>query len=208
MYRFSRISVLILIMLFTIPLAAESADAPILAQRPTLSRTHVVFVFAGDMWSVPREGGTAQRLTTSPGFESNPVFSPDGSLIAFTGEYDGNVDVYVIPAEGGEPKRLTWHPSGDVVLGWTPDGQEVLFTSMRTSFSRFAELFTVNLKGELPKKLPLPMGYEGSFSTDGSHIAYVPLRRAFKCLEEIQGRNGHTCLDRRPGRFEYCKSAP
>jgi len=103
---------------------AISADSltPLLLQKPTLSRTHIAFVYAGDLWTVPRAGGAAQRLTSGAGVETNPVYSPDGSTIAFTGEYDGNTDVYTVPAAGGVPKRLTWHPSPDTVLAWTPDG--------------------------------------------------------------------------------------
>src|SRR5687767_9275523 len=102
------------------PAAAQTT--PVLAQQPTLSASQVVFVFAGDLWSVPRAGGEARRLTTGPGVESNPMFSPDGNWIAFTGQYDGNVDVFVIPAQGGVPKRLTYHPDGDAAVGWTRDG--------------------------------------------------------------------------------------
>ena len=94
-----------------------------------------VFVYAGDLWSVPRSGGDAVRLTSGAGSESDPTFSPDGSTIAFTGEYDGNVDVYTVPAGGGVPKRLTWHPSPDQVLGWSPDGKRIVFTSPRTAYS-------------------------------------------------------------------------
>ena len=131
---------------FLIALAAapdKTADSEglFLLQKPALSQTQIVFVFAGDLWSVPREGGEAERLTSSPGFETNPVFSPDGSKIAFTGEYDGNVDVFVMPAAGGVPRRLTWHPAADVALGWTPDGKRVLFTSGRNAYSRFSELY-------------------------------------------------------------------
>jgi tricorn protease len=182
-----RIFLLFLTASIIVPLIAASKDTPILAQRPCLSQTHVVFVYAGDLWKVSREGGAAQRLTSGPGVETNPVFSPDGSSIAFTGEYDGNVDVFVVPAEGGEPRRLTWHPSPDIVLGWTPEGKEILFTSGRTAYSRFSELFTVGVEGEFPKRLPLPMGYEGSFSPDGKHIAYVPLRRAFSAWKRYRG---------------------
>ena len=178
---------LILIVFLSGPLPALSADTPLLAQRPALSRTHIVFFYADDLWRVSREGGTAQRLTIGPGVETYPVFSPDGSSIAFTGEYDGNMDVFVMPAEGGEPRRLTWHPSSDVVLGWTPDGKEILFTSRRTAFSRFSELFTVSLEGGLPEKLPLPMGFEGSISPDGKRIAYVPLSRAFRVWKRYRG---------------------
>src|SRR2546426_3615325 len=109
----------------------QGADSPnhLLMQQPTLSKTNIVFVFGGDLWSVPRMGGEARRLTSGPGRETNPHFSPDGSLIAFTGEYDGNVDAYVMPAAGGVPRRLTWHPAPDIVLDWTPDGKRILLTS-------------------------------------------------------------------------------
>jgi len=170
-----------------VSLTAPAESKPILAQKPALNRTHVVFAYAGDLWKVSREGGAAQRLTSGPGVETNPVFSPDGSSIAFTGEYDGNVDVFVMPAEGGEPRRLTWHPSPDIALGWTPQGKEILFTSGRTAYSRFSELFIVAVEGGFPKRLPLPMGYEGSFSSDGKHIAYVPLRRAFSAWKRYRG---------------------
>jgi tricorn protease len=159
----------------------------LLLQKPALSRTQVVFVFAGDLWSVPREGGEAVRLTAGPGSETNPVFSPDGAWIAFTGEYDGNVDVYVVSASGGVPRRLTWHPAPDMALGWTPDSRRVLFSSTRTSYSRFAELFTVPLEGGFPEKLPLPMGYEGTYSPDGARLAYVPLPRAFTVWKRYRG---------------------
>src|SRR5205085_6932755 len=91
---------------------------PTLFQKPTVNRTHIVFSYAGDLWAVPREGGDAKRLTTGVGTETDPMFSPDGTQIAFTGEYDGNTDVYVMPAVGGVPKRLTYHPSADLVAGW------------------------------------------------------------------------------------------
>jgi tricorn protease len=185
MYRTAALALFLTLLM--LPRPALPAEAPILAQKPAINSTHVVFVYAGDLWRVPREGGLADRLTTGPGTETNPMFSPDGSRIAFTAEYDGNVDAYVVPADGGEPRRLTWHPSSDVVLGWTPDGKNILFASGRTAFSRFSELFTVSLEGGLPTKLPLPMGYEGSYSSDGRHIAYVPLRRAFNVWKRYRG---------------------
>jgi len=100
----------------------HAANDKFLAQHPTLSKTQIVFSFAGDLWSVPRDGGDAIRLTTGAGNETDPMFSPDGAMVAFTGEYDGNVDVFVVPASGGVPKRLTYHPGADQVMGWTPDG--------------------------------------------------------------------------------------
>jgi tricorn protease len=169
------------LLLAFLALAAVSAadDGQLLLQKPTLSKTHIVFAYAGDLWSVTREGGDAVRLTSGNGNETDPVFSPDGKLIAFTGEYDGNVDVFVIPANGGVPKRLTWHPAADRVLGWTPDGKRIIFSSNRTAYSRFAEMFTVPVEGGVEEKLPFPTGYEASMSPDGQSIAYEPVGRAF-----------------------------
>ncbi|MBS1855010.1 MAG: PD40 domain-containing protein [Acidobacteria bacterium] len=144
-------------------------------QRPTMSRTEIVFSYAGDLWRVPREGGKAQRLTVGTGFETEAVFSPDGATIAFTGEYDGNIDVYTIPAAGGVPKRLTYHPDADRVVGWSPDGKRVLFRSNRTSHSRYTELFTISVEGGFPEKLPLPMACMGQYSPDGKRMVYAPI---------------------------------
>ena len=102
-----------------------------LVQKPALGKTEIVFSYAGDLWSVSREGGVATRLTSGPGFETDAAFSPDGKTLAFTGEYDGNVDVFTVPAAGGVPKRLTFHPDADRVVGWTPDGTRILFRSNR-----------------------------------------------------------------------------
>jgi tricorn protease len=146
-----------------------------LQQKPALSATHIVFSYAGDLWSVPRAGGDARRLTTGVGVETDPVFSPDGSLLAFTGEYDGNSDVYVMPAAGGIPKRLTYHPGSDEAVGWTPDGKRVLFSSGRTRANDGPSLFTIPVEGGFPDELPLPIADEGSYSRDGSHLAYVPV---------------------------------
>jgi tricorn protease len=160
--------------------AQAQQDPPLLLQKPTLSKSHIAFGYAGDLWIVGREGGEARRLTSGAGLEYGAVFSPDGSQIAFTGEYDGNLDVYVIPAAGGEPRRLTYHPGVDVALGWTPDGKSVLFSSGRSSYSRFNKLFTIPATGGHPTELPLPMGEQGAFSADGARLAYVPFwnRRA------------------------------
>ena len=151
------------------------ASGPLLMQKPTLSKTHIAFAYAGDLWLVSREGGEARLLTSGDGTKTDPVFSPDGSMIAFSGDYDGNVDVYVMPSEGGVPRRLTHHPAVDEVVGWSPDGKSVLFRSSRNSYSRFNRLFTVSLEGGLPHELPLPMAEFGAFSADGKHIAYVPV---------------------------------
>ena len=174
--------------MLTLSVSSSAAQsAPVLAQQPTLSATQVVFVFAGDLWSVPRTGGEAKRLTTGAGVESNPFFSPDGKWVAFTGQYDGNTDVFVMPAEGGVPRRLTWHPDTDTTLGWTRDGKKVMFSSTRASYSRFREMFLVGLDGGLEEKLPLPMGFEATFSPNGDRLAYVPLSRAFTAWKRYRG---------------------
>src|SRR6516165_4346800 len=156
-------------------------QSPRLLRHPTLSRSDIVFTFAGDLWSVQRAGGKAKRLTTGPGDKTDPVFSPDGKWIAFTGDYDGNQDVYVIPSDGGRPKRLTYHPAPDQVLGWTQDGRRVLFRSSRETYAnlvpKFQRLYTVGLDGDPVAALPLPMGTEAVFSPDGFRVAYVPLER-------------------------------
>ncbi|MGH9759604.1 MAG: S41 family peptidase, partial [Blastocatellia bacterium] len=166
----------VIVLLAAVATSFAQSEAPLLLQKPTLSRTQIVFSYADDLWIVDREGGAARQLTASPGVETNPVFSPDGTMIAFTGEYDGNLDVYVIPATGCVPKRLTYHPSPDMVLGWTPDGKSVVFSSPRDAYSpRFARLFTVSIDGGLESEVPLPMGFGASYSPDGSHLAYMPL---------------------------------
>jgi tricorn protease len=156
--------------------SVATADSPkkLLLQKPTASQTQIAFAYAGDLWIVGRDGGEARRLTTGIGIETDPIFSPDGQTVAFTGEYDGNLDVYVMPAAGGEPRRLTYHPGPDIALGWTPDGKQILFRSQRDSYARFNRLYTIPVSGGFPSEIPLPMGDEGSFSPDGSRIAYVP----------------------------------
>ena len=182
---------LVLALAFLIPVASiclGQADKPLLIRNPTLSKTHVVFVYAGDLWIVSREGGQASRLTSGVGSESAPTFSPDGNTVAFTGEYDGNVDVYTVPATGGVPKRLTYHPGSDNVAGWTPDGKQVLFVSQRASYSgRFARLFTIPVSGVFAGEVPLPMGFEGSYSPDGARLAYVPIPRGFAAWKRYRG---------------------
>ena len=149
-------------------------DGPMLMRHPTVNQTSVVFSFAGDLWSVPREGGSATRLTVSPGFELNPEFSPDGKWIAFTGEYAGNDDVYVIPATGGEPKRLTFYPQQDIAASWTPDSKRVVFISTSETQADLPCLYSVSTKGEFPTRLPLPSGMRASYSPTGDKVAYEP----------------------------------
>ncbi|MGH7979608.1 MAG: S41 family peptidase, partial [Limisphaerales bacterium] len=168
----------ILLLICTV-IAAASAVAksfePLLLQSPTLSRAQIAFAYGGEIWIVSREGGEAQRLVTGSDRLSGPIFSPDGTLIAYTGNYSGDKDVYVVPAAGGEPRRLTYHPDDDIAIGWTLNGKRVLFASRRASHSDAAQFFTMPLHGTpFATELPLPMGTEGSYSPDETHFAYVP----------------------------------
>ena len=151
------------------------SKTPLLLQTPTISTTQIAFVYGGDIWIVSRQGGEAHRLVTGTDLETGPIFSPDGSLVAYSGDYDGNVDVYVVPSAGGNPTRLTYHPAADIAIGWTPDGKRVLFRSHRASSNDPNKLFTVPVTGGFPSELPLDMAETGVYSPDGSHIAYVPI---------------------------------
>jgi tricorn protease len=166
---------------------ANGVKSPLLLRKPAVSRTAVVFSFAGDLWRVGRNGGEAVRLTSGVGVASGPIFSPDGAQIAFTGEYEGNRDVYIIPASRGQPRRLTYHPGPDIAVCWSPDGKQVLFRSTRTSYANFTRLFTVPVEGGLPTPVPLPTAFEGSYSPDGSRLAYVPLPPAFEIWKRYRG---------------------
>jgi len=168
-----RTTILISVLLAAAGLAQAAEETPLLANSPTVSNTLVVFAYGGYLWSVPREGGDARQLSTG-GHEDVPVFSPDGKWIAFTGQYDGNPDVYVMPAGGGEPKRLTWHPGQDWVVGWTPDSKRVLFFSDREAYADFTRFYTVPVEGGVAEVLPMWRAFVGSYSPDGTRIAYVP----------------------------------
>ena len=139
-----------------------------------MSRDLVAFQYAGDLWAVPRAGGQARRLTTTPNVETEPYFSPDGSRIAFTATVGGNTDVYVMPTAGGDPTRLTFHPGADRVRGWTPDGNRVLFASARVSppHQSYFRVFSIALDGGLPEPLPMPRAFTGAYSADGKRVAY------------------------------------
>lgn len=152
-----------------------AAQGTQLLRQPTLSKTDVVFVYANDLWKASLNGGDAVRLTSDIGYESEPHFSKDGKMIAFTAQYDGNTDVYVIPADGGEPKRLTYHPSADIVQGWTPDNK-VLFRSGREARpTQTNKFFTVSTKGGMPEAMDIPRAAYGEISEDGKYVAYTPI---------------------------------
>ena len=157
------------------PFAAAQSNPPLLLRFPSVSKTQIVFTYADDLWIVSRNGGEARQLTSAVGQEIVPFFSPDGTQIAFTGEYDGNRDVFVVPAAGGVPRRLTYHPADEYVVGWTPDGKNILFNSWGNSFMHFEDqLYSVPVEGGFPMQLSLPIAEDASVSPDGSHIAYVP----------------------------------
>jgi hypothetical protein len=150
---------------------ATAGEATRMLRSPTISATHVAFVYANNIWVVERAGGNARRLTSFQGQTINPKLSPDGTTIAFSGDYGGNVDVYTMPVDGGEPTRLTWHPGADTVQGWTPDGKRILFASPRATAAPNAtpRFWTVPAGGGLEEPMPLPRGYQGKISPDGAH---------------------------------------
>ena len=171
----------------TLANAQNTTDTRLLSQ-PAVSATRVAFTYAGDLWSAKLDGSDVRRLTTADGDESNPYFSPDGSLIAFTGNYDGNQDVYVIPATGGTPRRLTFHPGPDIAQGFTPDGKRVLFVSTRSgNTTRLAQLYTVPVEGGVEEQLPIPNAFQATYSPDGRRVAYNPLPRAFDQWKRYRG---------------------
>lgn len=166
-----------------------SAQGPTrMLSQPTLSEDHVAFTYANDLWIAGRDGQNPRRLTIDEGTEAMPVFSPDGTLVAFSGQYDGNVDVFTVAAVGGIPRRLTWHPDADVVSDFAPSGQAILYTTRRSSFSRaHARPFMVNLDGEFPEPLGIPTAYHATYSGDGKYLAYNPLPEAFRQWKNYRG---------------------
>lgn len=178
--------------------AAALAAQTKLLRFPDVHGDRLVFVYAGDLWTASTAGGTAVRLTAHPGLELFPKFSPDGKRIAFTGQYDGDEQVYAIPAEGGAPRQLTYYPArGPLaprwgydhhVYGWTPDGEAVLFRSTRDYWgAKDGKLYTVPLAGGLPSPLAMPVAGAGDFSPDGDAVAYSPLFRDFRTWKRYQG---------------------
>jgi len=188
-YFYSNLFILILIFSLPVLMAGEIdiKDTKLLSQ-PAVSKTHLAFVYAGDLWVADINGQGVRRLTSDKGIESNPAFSPDGRLIAFSAQYDGNTDVFIVPVEGGIPKRLTWHPGGDSVRGFTPDGLSVLFISPRSVFTRrYTQLFTVDIEGGFPEPLKIPNAYKAAYSPDGTRMAYTPLSEPFHQWKRYRG---------------------
>jgi tricorn protease len=171
-----------------------------LMRFPAIHGDQVVFSYAGDLYTVDAEGGTARRLTSHKGYEMFPRFSPDGSKIAFTAQYDGNTEVYVMPSEGGSPTRLTYTATlgrddvadrmgpNNIVMTWTPDGQHIIFRSRQKSFNAFqGDLYKIPVDGGMPEQLPLPKGGFCSFSPDGNKMAYNRVFREFRTWKHYKG---------------------
>jgi len=194
-----RLTLCLLSLIFSTASFSHAEEARLL-RFPAIHGDQVVFTYAGDLYTVNSKGGVARRLTSHSGFEMFPKFSPDGKSIAFTGQYDGNTEIYKIPSSGGEPKRLTWTSTlsrdevsdrmgpNNITLGWTPDGKDVLFRSRMTTFNDFlGQLYTVNANGGLHEELPLPRGGFASYSPDGSKIVYNRIFREFRTWKRYRG---------------------
>ena len=197
----SRLPVLLaqlVLLLLAIGLAAPAEAQTKLLRFPDIHEDRVVFSYAGDLWLADAGGGEATRLTAHPGLELFPKFSPDGRWIAFTGQYDGDEQVYVIPTSGGVPRQLTYYPArgplpprwgfDNQVYDWTRDGKAVLFRSMRDGYSLTGtRLFLVNMEGGLPSALPMPVSGAGDLSPDESQVVYTPLTRDFRTWKRYEG---------------------
>ncbi|MFO1507040.1 MAG: S41 family peptidase [Lysobacterales bacterium] len=181
-------------------LAAPLADAAgtLLLRFPDVCGDRVVFTYAGDLWTVAKQGGTATRLTAGPGLEMAARYSPDCKTIAFTGQYGGDSQVYVVPADGGVPTQLTYYPAmgplpqrwgfDNQVYGWTPDGKSVLFRSWRESRSiSNPRVYTVAATGGLPVALPMPQAGVTRYSPDGKQVVYSPKFRDFRDWDRYKG---------------------
>lgn len=186
------------VFIFSINIISQGEGLTRLLRFPDIIKDKIAFVYAGDIWIVDANGGTARQLTSHEGIELFPKFSPDGKWIAFSGEYSGNRQVYIIPAEGGTPTQLTYYndvgimpPRGGFdyqVLGWTPDGKNVLFRGNRLPWGeRMGKYFTVSIDGELETPLPIPEGGGGMLSPDGTKMVYTPIEREWRTWKRYRG---------------------
>jgi tricorn protease len=191
MRAFVKLSLFCLFLIVSVchTLAAVAAVEPHggMMRYPDVSSTHIAFVYADDIWIVPRSGGVASPLASPPGGEAFPRFSPDGRTIAFNGNYDGNYDVYTVPLEGGIPRRVTYHSSGERLCDWSFDDQLLFAINGLGGLGRLTQLFTVPKDGGLPKRLPVPYGGYGTISGDGQWLAYTPRNRDFRTWKRYRG---------------------
>jgi tricorn protease len=177
-----------LLLITSVFVSAQNITDTRLLWQPAISKNQIAFIYAEDLWVANRDGSYPRRITVSEGSESNPIFSPDGSMIAFTGQYDGNTDVFVVPTTGGVPKRLTWHPGEDVVRDFSPDGKKILFASQRNSFTnRYSQLFTVDIASGAEQQLAIPNAFWASYSPDGNSIAYTTIQDRFEQWKNYRG---------------------
>lgn len=192
----SRLAAALLIPAATLTAQTESSVPPAgphaidarMMRYPDVSSNQITFVYAGDIWVAPKTGGNAVRLSSPRGEETFPKFSPDGTEIAFSGNYDGNMDIYIIPVTGGLPRRITHHGAPDRLVGWYPDGKRLLYATSMTSYKdRFNQLYSVSVEGGLPEKLPMPYGEFGALSPDGKQIAYTPISVDFRTWKRYRG---------------------
>src|SRR5690606_13214454 len=159
-----------------------------LFRYPDVSQDQIVFTYANDLWVVPKQGGNAVKLSSPPGVESFPKFSPDGASIAFSANYDGNTDAYLIPVSGGVPLRLTYHGMTDRVVDWHPDGSKIVFASGRESEKeRFNQLYTISSGVGTTEKLPFAYGEFASYSPDASQMAIVFRSEVFRTWKRYRG---------------------
>lgn len=163
--------------------AAAHSQQTLLLRQPDISADNLAFVYAGDIWIAARDGSNARRLTSSPGGESGPVFSPDGQHIAYAASFENNRDVYVISVDGGQPQRLTWHPGGDTPTGWTADGSAVTFVSAReTDHGRSGQLYHAPVEGGMPQKRMEARVFRGVYDTTDARFAYIAFGSGYNGL--------------------------
>jgi tricorn protease len=165
--------IIALVSLFAVAFIGQAQISAKLMRQMDVSDTHIAFVFAGDIWLVQKDGGMALQLTRSPGEESWPRFSPDGSQLAFSANYNGSTDIYVMPVTGGIPRRITYQSVSDRMVDWHPDGAHLLFASSRQGSRGPSQFYLVGAEGGLPEKLPVPYGELASYSPDGKKLAYI-----------------------------------
>ena len=186
---------LLLLGAFAAPAAAGETR---LLRYPDIHGDRIVFTYAGDLWTASTAGGAASRLTAHPGIEMFARFSPDGRHLAFTGQYDGDEQVYVMPSEGGPPVQLTFYPAAgplptrwgydNLVYDWSPDGERILFRSLRDGHGvGDGRLYEVPRGGGLPAALPMPRAGSGAYAPDGGRLVYSPLFRDFRAWKRYAG---------------------